>query len=78
MAQGWFRRPKGRLVYVWQIEDPATGRKLERAKVVGDATLSDEAGWQIVGRMKAEATIPVDPDSEIPSAKALFRDLGSI
>jgi hypothetical protein len=52
MAQGWFRRPKGRLVYVWQIEDPTTGRKLERAKVVGDATLSDEEGWQMVGAMK--------------------------
>jgi hypothetical protein len=38
MAQGWFRRPKGKLVYVWQIEDPKTGRKMERAKVVGDAT----------------------------------------
>jgi hypothetical protein len=39
MVQGWFRRPKGKLVYVWQIEDPKTGRKLERAKVIGDATL---------------------------------------
>jgi integrase len=77
MAQGWFRRPKGRLVYVWQIEDPKTGRKLERAKVVGDATLSDEEGWQLVGRMKAEGTIPVDPNGEIPSAEVLFRDLAS-
>ena len=77
MAQGWFRRPKGRLVYVWQIEDPKTGRKLERAKVVGDARLSDEEGWQIVGKMKAEGTIPVDPNGEIPSAEVVFSDLAS-
>jgi integrase len=76
-AQGWFRRPKGRLVYVWQIVDAKTGCKLERAKVVGDATLSDEEGWQLVGRMKAEGTIPVDPNGEIPSAEVLFRDLAS-
>src|ERR1019366_7334742 len=77
MAQGWFRRPKGRLVYVWQIEDPKTGCKLERAKVVGDATLSDEEGWQLVGRMKAEGTIPVDPNGEVPSAEVVFGDLAS-
>ena len=76
MAQGWFRRPKQKLVYVWQIEDPKTGRKLERAKLIGNSRLSDEEGWQIVGKMKTEGTIPVDPN-EIPSAKALFRDLGS-
>jgi hypothetical protein len=45
--------------------------------VVGDATLSDEEGWQLVGRMKAEGTIPVDPNGEIPSAEVLFRDLAS-
>ena len=75
MAQGWFRQPKGRLVYVWQIEDPKTGRKLERAKVVGDAMLSDEEGWQLVGRMKAEGSIPVDPNGDIPSAEVTFGDL---
>jgi hypothetical protein len=47
---------------VWQIEDPKTGRKLERAKVVGDATLSDEEGWQLVGRLKAEGVIKTDFD----------------
>jgi integrase len=77
MAQGWFRRPKQKLVYVWQIEDPKTGRKLERAKVIGNSRLSDEEGWQIVGKMKAEGTIPVDPNREIPSGKALFRDISS-
>ena len=70
MAQGWFRRPKGRLVYVWQIEDPKTGRKLERAKVVGEATLSDEDGWQIVGGMKARKEIVIEPD--IPSEAHSF------
>src|ERR1700726_1201960 len=77
MAQGWFRRPKGRLVYVWQIEDPKTGRKLERAKVVGNATLSDEEGWQLVGVMKAEGTISVEPNGEIPSTEVLFGDIAS-
>jgi integrase len=76
-ARGWFRRPKGRLVYVWQIEDPKTGHKLERAKVVGDAMLSDEEGWQLVGRMKAEGSIPVDANGDIPSAEATFGDLAS-
>jgi hypothetical protein len=70
MAQGWFRRPKGRLVYVWQIEDPKTGHKLERAKVVGDASLSDEDGWQIVGGMKAGKEIVIEPD--IPSEAHSF------
>src|ERR1039457_2505875 len=50
MAQGWFRRPKERLVYVWQIEDPKTGRKLERAKLVG-AMKQD-------GRIKSEVGAP--------------------
>jgi len=68
-VRGWFRRPKGRLVYVWQIEDAKTGRKLERAKVVGDAMLSDEEGWQLVGRMKAEGNIPVDPNGDIPNVE---------
>ena len=74
MAQGWFRRPKGRLVYVWQIEDPKTGRKLERAKVVGNATLSDEEGWQLVGKLKAEGTIKIDLES---SPDRLFSDIAS-
>jgi integrase len=77
MAQGWFRRPKGKLVYVWQIEDPKTGRKLERAKVVGDAILSDEEGWQTVGRMKAEGSISVDPNGETSSEDVIFGDLAS-
>ena len=76
-ARGWFRRAKGRLVYVWQIEDAKTGRKLERAKVVGDAMLSDEEGWQLVGRMKAEGNIPVDPNGDIPSAEVTFGNLAS-
>jgi len=76
-VRGWFRRPKGRLVYVWQIEDAKTGRKLERAKVVGDAMLSDEEGWQLVGRMKAEGSIPVDANGDIPSAELTFGDLAS-
>ena len=74
MAQGWFRRPKGRLVYVWQIEDPKTGRKLERAKVVGDAMLSDEEGWQVVGKLKAEGVINTDFD---PSPDRLFSEIAS-
>lgn len=73
-AQGWFRRPKGRLVYVWQIEDPKTGSKLERAKVVGDATLSDEEGREIVGRLKAEGVIKMDFE---PSPDRLFSEIAS-
>jgi integrase len=75
MAQGWFRRPKGKLVYVWQVEDPKTGRKLERAKVIGDATLSDEVGWQILGRMKAEGRVKAEAGA--PSEKLFFSEVAS-
>jgi hypothetical protein len=60
MARGWFRRKKGRLVYAWLIEDPKTGRDLERSRVVGDATLSDEEGWQLVGMMKQDGRIKAE------------------
>src|ERR1035437_880348 len=75
MAQGWFRRPKERLVYVWQIEDPKTGRKLERAKVVGHATLSDEEGWQLVGAMKQDGRIKSEVGA--PSENPLFSEVAS-
>jgi len=73
-ARGWFRRPKGKLVYVWQVKDPATGKAKERAKVVGDAALSDEEGWQIVGKLKAEGTIKTDHE---PSPDRFFSDIAS-
>ena len=60
MARGWFRRKKGRLVYAWLIEDAKTGRDLERSRVVGDATLSDEEGWQLVGMMKQDGRIKAE------------------
>jgi integrase len=75
MAQGWFRRPKGRLAYVWQVEDPKTGRKLERAKVVGDATLSDEEGWQLVGAMKHDGRIK--SEAAVPSENLLFSEVAA-
>src|ERR1022692_2026839 len=53
MAQGWFRRPKGRLVYVWQIEDPAqagTRQGCRRCSAVRRGRMAvggrDEAGRQ--------------------------------
>jgi integrase len=73
-ARGWFRRPKGRLVYVWQVKDPATGKAKERAMVIGHATLSDEEGWQKVGKLKAEGTIKTDHE---PSADRSFSDIAS-
>lgn len=73
-ARGWFRRPKGKLVYVWQVKDPATGKAKERAKVIGDATLSDEEGWQIVGKLKAEGTIKTDHE---PSPDRFFSEIAS-
>ena len=76
-ARGWFRRRSRKLDYAWQIEDPKTGRKLERTKVVGDAMLSDEEGWQLVGRMKAEGSIPADPSGEVSTAQVTFGDLAS-
>ena len=75
MAQGWFRRPKGKLVYVWQIEDPKTGRKLERAKVIGSATLSDGEGWQLVGAMKQDGRIKSEAGA--PCENLLFSEVAS-
>ena len=65
------------MYYFWEIEDPKTGRKCERGKVIGDITLSDDQGWEMVGRMKAEGTIPVNPSTEAPSVKIVFGDLAS-
>ena len=73
-ARGWFRRAKGRLVYVWQVKDPATGKAKERAKVIADAALSDEEGWQIVGKLKAEGTIKTDHE---PSPDRFFSEIAS-
>src|SRR5208283_4334533 len=70
MARGWFRRKKGRLVYIWLIEDPKTGRKLERSTVVGEATLPDEEGWQLVGVMKQDGRIK--GEAEAPSENLVF------
>ena len=75
MAQGWFRRPKGKLVYVWQIEDPKTGRKLERAKVIGSATLSDGEGWQLVGAMNQDGRIKSEAGA--PCENLLFSEVAS-
>jgi integrase len=66
-AKGWFRRKQQKLVYVWQVENPATGKKLERSKVIGDAVLSDEEGWQIVGakKDKGELVMIFEEPSEV-------------
>ena len=71
-ARGWFRRPKGKLVYVWQVKDPTTGNAKERAKVIGDATLSDEKGWQIVGKLKDQGVIKTDHE---PSPDRFFCEI---
>jgi hypothetical protein len=42
--------------------------------VVGDATLSDKEGWQVVGRLKAEGAIKTDFD---PSPDRLFSEIAS-
>ena len=73
-ARGWFRRPKGKLVYVWQVKDPATGNAKERAKVIGDATQSDEEGWQIVGKLKDRGAIKTDHE---PSPDRFFSETAS-
>jgi integrase len=70
----WRVGPNGRLVYVWQVKDPATGKMKERAKVIGGAALSDEEGWQIVRKLKAEGTIKTDHE---PSPDRFFSEIAS-
>ena len=73
MANGWFRRKKGKLVYCWKVEDAATGQMMERSRVIGPATLTDQEAWQQVGVLKQEGEISMDGDT--PSLKIIFREI---
>ena len=60
----------------WIVEDPATGKPKERARVVGSATMTDEQGWERVGVLKAEGVIRMDDDSVRPE-EVTFGQLAS-
>jgi integrase len=49
MARGWFRRKKGKLTYYW-----CNTSGVERSKLVGPDTLTDEEGWLKVGELGLE------------------------
>jgi integrase len=75
MANGWFRRRKGKLVYFWKIEAPATGKMMERSRVVGPESMSDEEGWQKVGVLKQNGEINTQVDQ--PSLRNTFREVAA-
>jgi integrase len=52
MARGWFRRKKASLVFCFYNADG-----LERSKVVGPSTMSDEEGWVKVGELGLDKLI---------------------
>lgn len=71
----WFRRKKGKLVYYWKVEDPATGKMKERSRVVGPEAMPDEEGWQQVGVLKQKGEIYTDVDR--PMLKTTFREIAA-
>ncbi len=75
MANGWFRRKKGKLVYCWKVEDPASGKRKERSRVVGPDTMSDQEGWQKAGVLKEKGEIKMDMEG--PSLRFTFRELAA-
>jgi integrase len=58
MAEGWFRRKKGKLVYCWYN---ANGK--ERTSVIGLASMTDQEGWLKVGELGLDKLVAKsDPD----------------
>lgn len=51
-GKGWFRRKRGKLLYCWYND-----ARQERSKVIGDASLSDEDGREIVGERSLKANV---------------------
>ena len=48
---------KGKLVFCWVVQDPATGNTEERSLVVGPESMSDDEGRELAGVSKKKGKI---------------------
>ena len=59
-SRGWFRRKRGRLVFCWNVQDAATGKSVEKSKMIGPDSLTNDEGREAVGVMKLKGEISMD------------------
>lgn len=60
-------------MFCWNVQDAATGKSVEKSKVVGPESLTDDEGREVVGAMKLQGKISMDGGT--PPEKLTFNDL---